>query len=517
MPQSEIQRSIAFVALTIALGTHATAGDPPRSLVLKDRSPGVSFVRTRSNNSAEELWDAFMVMRKANSGDAVAEHELGLRYLLGKNFPADTQKAAFWIRKAADQNLLPARYNLGILLNNGWGLAWNPFEAYKHFQASARQGLPEAEYVYGLLLTDNLIVPRNYEEAYRWIKTAADSGYGPAREILVEFERRGITARIRAETDHSSSGRRQSKTGSGIQTAPQALDPEVISDSAVRPDDTMLLKEALSETREQGDTQEKASANTGVSPDVARSVYDAAEAGSPEALTLIGRWFEQGVGVKQDFVQASVYYLRAIRFDSPWSPVLLWRMTQREGYFQALKKRVDERDPLAVFVWVGLVAFGFDHQLTEGQALKFLQYAAEENIPDALVELAICHYSGYWVSVDREKAVTLLKRARALGSREAAVRLCMLEIKDGKQPVGIEDLLQTIEKSARDGSVLAQAVLGYCYEQGKGVNRNVPLAVQFYRRAAQRGSAIAYGALRQMYDERRPPESEFQIPGSIDE
>jgi TPR repeat protein len=62
-----------------------------------------------------QLLEAFVLMQKANAGESAAQHELGLRYLFGKGFPADTVKAAFWIQKAASQNLPLAQYNLGIL------------------------------------------------------------------------------------------------------------------------------------------------------------------------------------------------------------------------------------------------------------------------------------------------------------------------------------------------------------------------------------------------------------------
>ena len=61
------------------------------------------------------------------------------------------------------------------------------------------------------------------------------------------------------------------------------------------------------------------------------------------------------------------------------------------------------------------------------------------------------------------------------------------------------------------GSVLAEAALAYCYEKGIGVNQNKARAARLYRQAAQRGNEAAYNSLRNMYDEIRPDEEEFQI------
>ena len=89
-------------------------------------------------------------MKEANAGNALAEHELGLRYILGQGVIADTIKAAYWLHKAAEQKLPGACYNYGILLNNGWGVQWNPFEAYKYFLEAAHNDMPQAEYLIGL-------------------------------------------------------------------------------------------------------------------------------------------------------------------------------------------------------------------------------------------------------------------------------------------------------------------------------------------------------------------------------
>jgi len=48
-------------------------------------------------------------------GDVLAQHELGIRYLIGRGAAPDTAKAAYWIKKAADQNYGPALFDMGII------------------------------------------------------------------------------------------------------------------------------------------------------------------------------------------------------------------------------------------------------------------------------------------------------------------------------------------------------------------------------------------------------------------
>ncbi len=109
---------------------------------------------------------------------------------MGEGVPADTSQAVFWIKKAADQNLTSAKYNYAILLINGIGVQWDPFNAFKLFQSAASDGMVQAQYVVGILYTDNLTLQRDYNLAYYWIKKAADNEYAPAKEIVTKLEPR---------------------------------------------------------------------------------------------------------------------------------------------------------------------------------------------------------------------------------------------------------------------------------------------------------------------------------------
>jgi uncharacterized protein len=50
------------------------------------------------------------------------------------------QIAAQWYAQAAQQGLAAAQRNLGIMYNNGWGVAKNSKEAVKWFRLAAKQG-----------------------------------------------------------------------------------------------------------------------------------------------------------------------------------------------------------------------------------------------------------------------------------------------------------------------------------------------------------------------------------------
>ena len=181
--------SYTFIAACfLIISSDIFAQDSTKSLAFKNNRPQRNNPYFYRPDLAYQIWQQFKLNQEANAGDALAQHELGLRYLLGDGIPADTVKAVYWIKKAAEKNLTAAKYNLGIMLINGIGINWDPFLAFKYFRSAAREGMNQAQYVLGVLYTDNLIVKRDWNLAYFWIKKSADNDFEAAKEILPELE-----------------------------------------------------------------------------------------------------------------------------------------------------------------------------------------------------------------------------------------------------------------------------------------------------------------------------------------
>src|SRR3970040_2576815 len=169
---------LLLVCLTVcSLCLTAPLQSQQKSLEKKPSGPGAMIKESDLNY---QLWEGFLLVRKANAGEPAAQHELGIRYLQGKGFEADTVKAVLWFSKAADQGFELANFNLGIFAMNGWGMPWNPFQSFGYFKEAGKKNMPEAHFVVGLILTENLVVLQNWTEARDYIKKAAVAGFGPA-------------------------------------------------------------------------------------------------------------------------------------------------------------------------------------------------------------------------------------------------------------------------------------------------------------------------------------------------
>ena len=102
----------------------------------------------------------------------------------GRGVPENDAEAVKWYRRAADQGVAYAQYNLGLMYLKGRGVPKNDAEAVKWFRRAADQGYAEAQLNLGVMFANGEGVPENYVEAYRWWILAAAAGIDLARQNL---------------------------------------------------------------------------------------------------------------------------------------------------------------------------------------------------------------------------------------------------------------------------------------------------------------------------------------------
>ena len=491
-------------------GLTTRAQDTTKSLVLKENTPHGRISLFYPATVLNDMWDIFNLSKSANAGQASAQHELGIRHLTGQGVAADTVKAAFWVKKAADQKLMQACYNYGILVNNGWGVEWNPVEAFKYFKFAAEKGMPDAQYALGIFYTDNLVTDRNWDLAYLWMKKSASAGYKYAKEFLPVLEKRiskefikdTAQAVVRFDellTKYQAPVTKDPVKGSGLVFLEFNEDTaNVITDNyiwreytkwikSMSPADSTSLPDSLESVKEMPVAQ----------------IEKYAKDGSPEALTIMARFYEKGFYVKKDDITAIVYYLQALRLDDPLAPNLLYNMIKRKDYTKELKQRIDRsNDAEAKYIWASLYTIGLDFHIPKEDAFRLLQQAAKQNHIPALIELGLCYYNGSLTLQDQTKGLTAWYIADSLGSEEARLRIIMSKLilheDDAVNWNRVYPLLIRLEK---EGSITAQIALSFCYERGLGTQINKGKAAKFFRLAAQRGSRFAYQELKRLFDE----------------
>ncbi len=519
-----IRKYFLFI-LILLISSRIYSQDTTQSLAFKKNIPVKNNPYFYRPDLSYQLLQQFKLLQDANSGDALAQHELGLRLLLGEGMAADTIQAVKWIKSAADQNLSAAAYNYGILLMNGWGVDWNPFEAFKYFRSAAAKGMPQAQYVTGILYTDNLIVPRNFEVAFYYLHLAKENGYKVDEQIITELASKvrpsfidsvksgkstlnQVISKedITTKSDFNSENQTSVEKSLGLSfinfdaledsTMQDVKEIELIND--LTRTDTLKIKDAKSIKEIRRNEQ-------------INILMELCNYGSPEALTLVGKLYEEGIYFNKNFITAAEYYIRAIRYESFRAPFLLSKLTQSQEFRSLLQQQVVKENPNAKFVWYGLSRFGFSNEMVVNEAIKLLQEASYLKHIPSMIELGLNYFTGDYLPKNETVGFRIWKEAEELGSYEATIRIVVTEILKQQRDSENKRLVSVLINFAEKGSVISQSALGICFLKGIGTDVNKALAVKYFRLAAFRGNRFAYEQLKNLYDELRPPLSEFII------
>lgn len=91
------------------------------------------------------------LVEAANSGDAMAQYQLGKEYLSGKNIHEDKNLAFEWFEKSAFQDFDSAQFALGECYYLGRGTKKDKSQAFKWYEKSSDLGNGEAQYALGVM------------------------------------------------------------------------------------------------------------------------------------------------------------------------------------------------------------------------------------------------------------------------------------------------------------------------------------------------------------------------------
>jgi TPR repeat protein len=113
----------------------------------------------------------------ADGGDAKAQLALGRKYSTGgAGVVQNDASALWWFRKAAEQGVPEAEFEVGAAYSLGRGVEQDDAEAYKWFVKCAQHGFAQAQTKVGLALAFGTGVEEDDVKAYQWFRRAAEQG-----------------------------------------------------------------------------------------------------------------------------------------------------------------------------------------------------------------------------------------------------------------------------------------------------------------------------------------------------
>jgi uncharacterized protein len=122
------------------------------------------------------------------------------------------------------------------------------------------------------------------------------------------------------------------------------------------------------------------------------------------------------------------------------------------------------------------------------RAMEILRDAAKKGEPEAEFFIGTAYYNGTGVPRSEVGAVMWFEKAVAKGHAPAQYWLAVL-IKEGRGGIGAnwEAAVPLLWDSAMQGYPHAEFLLGYAYQTGAGVEKNVNAAAYWYRRNLSKG------------------------------
>lgn len=88
--------------------------------------------------------DPKAIIAAAQSGDAAAQEDLGIRYFEGRGVPKSEKDGVMWLNKAAQQGAPNAQFRLGMSYYRGTGVAKDLVQAHGWLTMSAANGCQAA-------------------------------------------------------------------------------------------------------------------------------------------------------------------------------------------------------------------------------------------------------------------------------------------------------------------------------------------------------------------------------------
>lgn len=256
----------------------------------------------------------------------------------------------------------------------------------------------------------------------------------------------------------------------------------------------------------------------GIKQDRSKALYwaeKAANQGSPAAQYNVGWYYEYGEGVASNPYTAFRWYKKAAESGDPSAEFALARCyyngigvsQNMEESIKWTKKAAVDGDSDAQ------VSLGYDYLFGQSVsqdnflAVYWFRKAAEQDNPEGIYLLAECYENGIGVDVDLSTALSNYKKAAELGNPSAQLALAKEALQRDDYSSAVDWLRKAVEQEYSE----AEIILGMCYENGWGLSPSFNEAKHLYESAAQHGAAMGYVQIGRMYSDEESPNYNLPI------
>lgn len=402
-------------------------------------------------------------------GSVEAQRTLGQMYEKGMGVELDVPVAVEWYAKAAKRGDLYSQLSLGHLYTNGIGIGQDYEKAFNWFGEAAKQGSAVAQYNTGYFYYNGLGVIEDKKEALKWYEKAAEQGHENASYLVgqIYYEGDGV------EKDYKQAlAWFQKASATGDINAPMVIAYLYERGYGVEQNDKMAFQWYMK----------------------------AAQKGHPKAQYNIANSYEYGHGTDVNLAHAMLWYKKVTKQNGYITSAEVTRVvnkinqqkhTQESKKLLVKSKRTPTKSFSVSYSKEYKTAYQYEKQKDHKNALKYYLLAAEQGDHKAQYKAGWLYQWGEKMRRDAVKAMYWYKKAAAQGNVHAYYQISKLY---GGNQKGNRDIpydphlaFQWCEKAATNGLGIAQKILGYFYEFGKGTKVDYHKALYWYEQGASQG------------------------------
>lgn len=224
----------------------------------------------------------------------------------------------------------------------------------------------------------------------------------------------------------------------------------------------------------------------------------AGDAGFFDACNYVGWFYQNGIGTAQNYTEAVRWYEKAAQHNVALAiNNLAWMYDHGTGvprdHDKAMKyyRESAAGGDLSAIETLGTILFQAGK---DNEAEKYFNEGIKQNSARSYNMLGAIYEVGY---VDLNTAKQYYETAANLGDTNAmfnAARVC-------ERQENFQRAFHWYEKAAQENMMEAIYSVGRFYNNGFGVNRNIPLAEQYYQKAANMGFQHAQEAYQRLQKE----------------
>ena len=438
---------------------HDDVHDEPADIMFRaEWSEDYKLARTylySSNIVEQDFNEAFrLFLLEAESGNALAMHDLGRMFADGLGREIDPVAAHEWYEKAlsaflnveAEKHKTYLQYRIGKMYAAGLGTLQDYAQAASWFQEAVDKNHKYAQYSLAGLYYRGQGVGQDYETAFELYQRSADQGNPYADYELAKMFRDGIGTQ--KNTD---------KAGEHFKCA-----------------------------------------FTGFSSLEADSHDDKLE-------YRLGQMLYTGTGTRQDIPAAMTYFEKAAKVGNVNAQYMLGKLWLETGTgdpeqaIEWLAKAADGGNAAAQYALAKFYRDGTHMQKDIQKTVKLFTLSAEQKNEYAAYQLGRLYLSGLDIPKDAAAAIKCLSFSSGLGNQYAQFTLAKLHLTGEDVPKDIPNAIRLFTLSAEQKNEYAAYQLGKLYLLGEDAPKDVEAAVDWLTASAEQGNQYAQYAIGKLY------------------